>query len=108
MPERQALPAVAYQVVSDTPVHASGADAPNRAARIQINSYGDKQEGAAGYGSAKAVAVQVHAALSRYSGTVGSDAVIENIFQELEFDDYEPSTETARVVQDYTVYYHPV
>lgn len=104
--QNSTLPAVTFQRISANRVHAMGADPGIVTARYQVTSWGDGKDGADGYGDVKDVAVQVLAALSRYSGTVGT-IQIDGIF----FDDgsdndvYDPETERVGVAQDFIVHY---
>ena len=65
------MPAVAYQLVDDLPVHSGGADLIVHAARFQFSCWGTT------YLNACAVAVQIKAALQDYSGTMGGSGGVK-------------------------------
>jgi hypothetical protein len=63
---------VTFFVVSDVPEHAMGADADISTIRIQVSCWADT------YDEAKAIEVQVKAALSRYRGGNIQDCLFDN------------------------------
>ncbi len=66
--QEAAMPAVAYQLIDDLPVHSGIADLIVHAARFQFSCWGG---GTSGYTNACAVAVQVKSALQDFSGVMG-------------------------------------
>lgn len=105
LPQNQTFPAVTYQRIGDSErVRASGADPGIVATRFRFSCWGDGKDGADGYGDSKSVAAQVRAALNRYGATVGG-VVIDQIFIEGEYDDYEPTTEIYRTIVEVLVWH---
>lgn len=98
MPQGEIKPAVVVQRISKTVESASGSDTGDSTVRVQVESYGDD------YVSARAVATQVRKALQRYSATI-DNVEVQSIFIENDFDDYDPTTNEWRVIQDYRCHY---
>lgn len=99
IPQDAALPAIAYQVISTERDYNQEGQSSIAGPYVQITIE------AATYSSAKAVAAAVRAALSGYSGSVGSPTatVIGGIFLENEFDGYNLDTDSTVVRQDYRI-----
>lgn len=98
MPQKETKPAVVVQRISKTVESASGSDTGDSTVRMQIESYGS------GYVSARAVATQVRKALQRYSATIAG-VIVQSVFIENDFDDYDPTTLEFRVIQDYRCHF---
>ena len=98
------LPAVTFRKISAPRIHQMGSDPGIVTARYEVNCWADAEDNADGFGSMAAVGVQVVAALSRYSGTIGG-VVVDQIFLDDEEDIYEPSTMTWRRILDFIVHY---
>jgi len=89
------LPALTYFKVSDIPEHAMGGDAHVKTVRVQVSCWADT------YGVAKALEVQVKAALSRYqSGN------IQDCFLDGSIDLYDPEVDAYHVPVDFIVFYY--
>lgn len=93
------LDSVTYQKISAPRLHSYGADPGVVTARFQTDSW------ARSYAKAKAVAVQVRAALANQYGTTWSSVVIQNCRLENEIDDMDTETGIYRVTQDFTISY---
>lgn len=73
--QEASLPAITFERVSMTPVHASGADASLTESRVQISVFADTVK------SADAVAAQVVDCLRDFSGLLGTTGVnVQRIF----------------------------
>lgn len=96
VPQSAAYPCVSYQLITAPRASAMSADTGDVAARYQLNAWAE------GYASARAVAVQIRAALQRFSGTV-EGVVIKGIFIQHELDDYNEATKRWRIIQDYII-----
>lgn len=94
----ETYPYLVIHKVTDQPWHAMGGDINPSTARIQITIRDDDGAGM------DAVAVQVKAALSRWSGTAGTV-----VFQEIFFDDenetYEADINDFQKTLDFIVHY---
>jgi hypothetical protein len=75
-----------------------GGDDPIRQARIQVDAWGTT------YASARALAGEVTAALSRYKGIVGN-TTIHDCLKQNETDLYESESQARRVMMDFTLFY---
>jgi hypothetical protein len=98
------MPAVAYQLVDDIPVHSSVADVKVHAARFQFSCWGG---GTSGYTSACAVAAQIKSALQDYSGTMGGagGVVVQHCYLELTTDLYDETMERCGRAVDITIWH---
>jgi len=95
MPQSPTYPLIVYQKVSGYRPHHLGGVSGVARPRFQIEAW------AATYTAAKSLAKAIREALdgTRYtSGTVTFYSLIQG-----EFDNYEPNTETHRIIQDYTI-----
>jgi hypothetical protein len=94
----ETYPFVVIHKISDQPWHAMGGDINPLTARIQITCRDDDGAGL------DAVAVQIRAALSRWSGTAGTV-----VFQEIFFDDenetYEADLNSFQKTLDFIAHY---
>ena len=101
-PEGTVFPYVTYGLVSQTPVHAMGADAGLEGPRFQVDAW---SESAAGM---EDVSAQIKAALQDYSDT-SAGVVIQRIFWENEIELVEEDTDKKRVIYhraiDFTVWH---
>lgn len=93
------LDSVTFQKISALRLHSYGADPGVVTARFQIDSWGNT------YNKAKAVAVQVRAALANQYGVTWSSVVIQNCRIDNEIDDMDTETEIYRVIQDFSITY---
>lgn len=98
LPQKPTLPAVVFTRIGEDFEHASGADPNIRKLLLQFSSWATTYEGA------KAVADQVHAAFSRYAGTLDS-TVIDQCFAENVVDLDDDETKLSHVAQDFTIWY---
>jgi hypothetical protein len=114
MEQREALPAVVYQKVSDTPEYAMGGETGLTRARIQINVWTAADPGASnGYAEAVAIAERIRMILSGFRGTItdGLGGTIQVDFVELgnELDFYDPEAGRGLAMQsricDYVITY---
>jgi hypothetical protein len=97
VPQDIELPYVSYFIVSDVPEHAMGTDAEIETVRLQVSCWADT------YDVAKAIEVQVRAALSRYrSGN------IKDIFFENSLDLYDGEEGVYHVPCDFIIFYSEV
>ena len=95
MPQDIELPYVTYSIISDVPEHAMGADPNIRTIRIQVSCWADT------YDEAKAIEVQVKAALSRYrSGN------FKDVFFDSSLDLYDGEEGVYHVPCDFLVFYY--
>lgn len=101
LPETPTLPALVFTRVGEDFEHASGADETTRRMLVQFSTWSTTYDGATG---AKTVADQVHAAFSRFSGTLDS-TVIEGIFAENVVDLDDDETKLYHVAEDFTIWY---
>lgn len=80
IPQKVAMPAVRYQRVAVTHTSAMGVDAPLTTTLVQVSSHADTFDGA------RAVAVQVRAALQRW---MDDDVGVQDVYVESEIDLYD-------------------
>ena len=99
-PQDGLLPANVYSVINDEPVHAMGADAAVRIARIRIHSY------ATSFGGAVELSEQVRLALSRFRGTSAS-VVIQDSLEDDMLEAYAPEAGVGvfHRARDFRVFY---
>ena len=95
------MPAVAYQLVDDLPVHSGGADLIVHAARFQFSCYGTS------YLNACAVAAQIKAALQDYSGTMGGagGVTVQRSFLEMTTDLYDEDMRRCGRACDFIIWH---
>ena len=96
--QNAAMPAVAFSRISTERFPAMGSNVGVAKARIQVAAYEDLGL------DAIAVAVQVKAALDRWSGTAGG-VVVQHIFIDAEFEEYDPDSKKHRSVLDFLVWF---
>ncbi|MGB0889859.1 MAG: DUF3168 domain-containing protein [Solirubrobacterales bacterium] len=70
LPQNPTFPAITYRVISDVPEYDLEGEAGLSHARIQIDCYGASSSGEDPYDVARALGLEVRAALSAYQGTV--------------------------------------
>lgn len=97
LPQGAVLPAISYQQVSAVRTHAMGQDGQITRVRMQVNAWGKT------YADARALAGQVLTQLSRFKGTTGGVQVLD-VLLDNELDQYEDTSQTRRVIQDYTLF----
>ncbi len=97
MPQKVTYPAVSYSRVAASRVSAMGADTGLVRARFQFDAWCEK------YSDVRAVAVQLRAALQRWSTTTGT--VIQDIYFVSEVDLYEDETRVHHAALDFEVIY---
>ena len=99
IPQNPTYPLVTFQEVSDLPIKVMGGNAGIRHARYQVDCW------ATTIASAKAIAVQVAAALDNYAGT-SDGIVIKNCFLEVGTQMYyTPDEGVHRYMQEYVIEY---
>lgn len=92
------MPAVVFSRISTERFPAMGSNVGVAKARIQVAAYDDTGLGAI------TTAVQVKAALDRWSGTAGG-VVVQHIFIDAEFEEYDPDSKKHRSVLDFLVWF---
>lgn len=99
-PQDGVLPANVYSIINDEPVHAMGADAGIRIARVRIHSY------ASSFGGAVELSEQVRLALSRFRGTSAS-IVIQDSLEDDMLEAYAPEAGVGvfHRARDFRVFY---
>lgn len=100
LPPGTALPAVSFQLIDAQRDRLSGQDGADRGAQFQFDSW------AGTYEAAKAVAVQVVAALDRWSGTVAG-VVVTASFIDDERDTFEEQVQEGipRILTEATIWH---
>ncbi len=93
-----AMPAVVFSRISTERFPAMGSNVGVAKARIQVAAYDDTGL------EALTVAVQVKAALDRWSGTAGG-VVVQHIFIDAEFEERDPDSKKHRSVLDFLVWF---
>lgn len=91
-----ALPAVAYQKISNTPTKCKESNSGLDRFRVQINIYADK------YQQQEQLGGIIRAALDNFSGTVSGEH-IASITYETETDLHDDAAEIFFLEQDYTI-----
>lgn len=86
LPDEPTFPAITYQDISDVPQYHRDGETHADRLRFQVNCWGKTFE------QARALAGEVRAAVSGYSGTIASER-ITRIFVENQEDDFETGTE---------------
>jgi Protein of unknown function (DUF3168) len=106
LPESTTYPAVAYEVVSETPNVALDGVNPTRAKRFRFWS---ATHGVNSYGAAKALDAALRDCLEGFAGIVSdglspeSTLEIQGVFPLSTYDLYESETETRMVISDFSV-----
>lgn len=93
-----ALPYATFHEITTTPTNAMGADIPPTEMRLQVSIFDDNAPGC------RAVAAQVKAALSRYSGTEAG-IVIQQIFFKDRSKQFNSATKDFQINMDFRVFY---
>jgi len=100
IPQGSTLPAVVYQEVSQTWIHAMQKDPGLRHSRYQISSF------ATSFSEIKVVSDKVRQVLQDFSSNLGGSVNVQRIFFEnsVDFQDIDPETKEVcyHTVQDYT------
>jgi len=97
LPQEPAYPAVTYQQISATRIHAMGQDSSIARVRMQVNAWGRT------YAEARALAGQIEERLNRFRGTEGGVTIMD-VLLDNDIETYESDTQTRRVAQDYTIF----
>jgi hypothetical protein len=109
MPLNCILPAVSYQRISTERTHAFQADATLASATYQVSSWAKTDTVRKGYSHTQLVSTQVRTALQNFSGALGSGGVtVSAVLLIGELSDYDTSTETYAIHQDFEVWYQEV
>jgi hypothetical protein len=109
MPLNAVLPAVSYQRISTERTHAFQTDPTLTSATYQISSWAKTDTVRKGYSHTQLVSTQVRLALQNYSGALGSGGVtVSAVLLIGELSDYDTSTETYAIHQDFEVWYQEV
>ena len=98
LPQNPTLPAVTFQRITGSREHGMTADHGMAHPTLQVDSWGET------YASARAVAVQVRTALSRWSDAT-TDPVVLDVFASDERDMDEADVKLFRVSQDYQIWH---
>jgi len=96
LPQSPTYPAVSYFQVSSTQTHAMGNDVDLWRVRMQVDVWGDT------YASARILADEVRARLSRWKGTQDDVRVIDILFDD-EDTPLDPDMQLYRVSTDWTL-----
>lgn len=102
LPQNPTYPAVSFTKVSSERISAMGSDTGVVRKRFQVSAWGQKNGAKSGVENVYDVAVQIRAALQRWSGTVGG-VVIQDTFIVNELDLFEPGPSA-----EHHVYHVPV
>lgn len=94
-PQGSELPAITYQVISTTPLHAFARDAGVFTVRVQVDSWAET------YIGARQLANEVRGILSRWRGAAGQTEILD-VLMDNELETAEGSTK--RILQDYRIY----
>jgi hypothetical protein len=99
-----AMPAIAYQLIDDLPVHSGIADVKVHAARFQFSCFGG---GTSEYTSACAVAAQVKSALQDYTGVMGGagGVTVQRSFLENSTDLYDETMNRCGRAVDFIIWH---
>jgi hypothetical protein len=97
LPQTPTFPAVTYQQISAVGSHAMGADSPLTTVRVQVDSW------AKTYAEARTLAGEVAARLKRFRGLSGSIEVLD-VLLDNELETYESTSQTRRILQDFTLF----
>ena len=107
MPLNCILPAVSYQRISTERVHAFSSDTALTAATFQVSSWAKSDTVRKGYSHTQLISEQVRKALQNYSGSMGS-MTVNAVLLIGELTDYDTSTDTYAIHQDFEVWYQEV
>lgn len=110
MPLNAVMPAVSIQRISTERVHAFQADIGLAAASIQVSIWAKTDTVKKGYAHTGAVSEQTRKALQNFSGTMGGTGgvVVNAVLMDTEMTDYDESTQTYAVHQDFEIWYQEV
>lgn len=97
-PDNSTLPYLVIHKLNQQPWHAMGGDINPTTARIQITIRDDNGAGV------DAIAVQVKAALSRWSGTAGG-VVFQEIFYDDDNETYESDINDFQITMDFIAHF---
>ena len=97
LPDDEVLESVTFEMIDAEREHSFGADTGNVQSLFEVTSYAAKKV------EAKTLAVAVHSALSRWSGTQ-SGVTIDASFLEGSRDEFDPETRMHTVISDFTIW----
>jgi hypothetical protein len=97
LPQSPTFPAVTYQQISAVKSHAMGQDTPLTRLRVQVDCW------AKSHADVRALAAAVAARLSRFKGEFDSVDILDCLLEN-EIEGYEATSQTRRIIQEYTVF----
>ena len=98
LPDDEILESITFEKIGAEREHSFGSDPGVAAAQFEVVSYAAKKE------EAKTLAVAVHAALSRWSGSQSGVTILES-FLEDERDEFDEGTLMHMVTSDFTIWH---
>ena len=110
MPINVVLPAVSVQRISTERVHAFQADTGLTSASVQVSIWAKTDTVKKGYSHTAAVSEQTRKALQNFSATMGGTGgvTVNAVLMDTEMTDYDETTQTYAVHQDFQIWYQEV